>query len=114
MTDEPKSDFEDALRRLERVVDDLERGELGLSDALVKYEEGVRLLTHCQGVLDGAERSVALLTGVDAAGEAVTAPFDASATGEDAPASTRKRPRNPDPAPAPDPAPRDDDRSAPF
>ena len=77
---EPELDFEDALRRLEDVVDTLERGEPGLSEALAKYEEGVRLLARCQGLLDRAERSVALLSGVDEAGEPVTAPFDASAT----------------------------------
>jgi len=75
-------DFEDALRRLEGVVDDLEAGEPDLSAALAKYEQGVRLLTECQGVLDRAERTVALLTGVDPEGRPQTAPFDAAATAD--------------------------------
>ena len=78
MADEPS--FEDALRRLEQVVDDLERGEPELSSALKKYELGVRLLAQCQTVLEQAERSVALLTGVDAAGNPVATPFDPAAT----------------------------------
>jgi exodeoxyribonuclease VII small subunit len=82
---EPTEDFEAALRRLEQIVDDLERGEPDLSAALARYEQGVRLLARCHAVLDRAERSVALLTGVDAAGNPVTAPFDpgAAAPGDD-------------------------------
>ncbi len=78
MADEPS--FEDALRCLEQVVDDLERGEPELSSALKKYELGVRLLSQCQTVLEQAERSVTLLTGVDAAGNPVATPFDPAAT----------------------------------
>ena len=75
---EPESSFEAALDQLEQLVDDLERGEPGLSEALAKYEQGVRLLARCQEVLDKAERSIALLTGIDPQGNPVTAPFDAS------------------------------------
>ena len=74
MADEPS--FEEALKCLEQVVDDLERGEPELSSALKKYELGVRLLAQCQTVLEQAERSVTLLTGVDAVGNPVSTPFD--------------------------------------
>jgi exodeoxyribonuclease VII small subunit len=94
--------FEGALHQLEQVVEDLERGEAGLSEALASYERGVRLLARCQAELERAERSVALLTGVDEAGNPVTAPFDPAETappdtGDPAPASaparkSRKRP----------------------
>ena len=40
----------------------------------------MRLLTLCYGLLERAERSVAVLTGLDAQGNPVTAPFDATAT----------------------------------
>ena len=80
--------FEPALRRLEQVVEELEAGDLGLDGALAKYEEGVRLLARCRGLLDGAERKVALLTGVDAAGAALTIPFDAAATADREPPPT--------------------------
>ena len=73
-------EFEAALEQLEQIVDELEQGEGDLTTALARYEQGVRLLTHCHGVLDGAERSVALLMEVDASGRPVTAPFDATAT----------------------------------
>lgn len=80
MTDDHEPPFEDDLKRLEQVVDDLERGAPDLSTALKSYEEGVRLLGRCQTALERAERSVALLTGVGPDGAPQTAPFDASAT----------------------------------
>lgn len=80
MTDEPAANFEDALDRVERIVADLERGEPALSAALAKYEDGVKLLRHCYDLLDRAERSVAMLTGVDDKGHPVTTPFDDRAT----------------------------------
>ena len=72
--------FEDAVEELERIVEELERGRPDLGTALARYERGVKLLGHCQGLLDVAERSVALLTGVDEEGRPVTVLFDASAT----------------------------------
>jgi exodeoxyribonuclease VII small subunit len=77
---EVEPSFEDALSQLERIVEDLERGEPELTGALAKYEKGVKLLTRCYSLLDQAEHSVALLTGVDERGSPRTAPFDASAT----------------------------------
>lgn len=80
MSDEPELPFEEALVRVERIVADLERGEPALDAALAKYEQGVRLLRRCYDLLDRAERSVALLTGVDEQGNPITSPFDARAT----------------------------------
>jgi len=76
----PDLAFEDALEELEAIVETLERGEPALATALAKYERGVHLLAHCHSLLDGAERTVALLTGVDDTGEPHTAPFDTTAT----------------------------------
>jgi len=94
MSDETRIDevgFEAAVRELEQTVADLESGELGLDRALAKYQQGVQLLTRCYGLLDGAERIVALLKGVDAEGNPVTAPFDATATaGREAAAEPRR------------------------
>ena len=78
-------DFEAALAEIEQIVAALERGGPDLKEALAGYGRGIALLAACQGILDTAERSVALLTGVDDAGEPVTAPFDATATATAAP-----------------------------
>jgi exodeoxyribonuclease VII small subunit len=102
---EPDLTFEDALERLERIVHDLESGAPELAAALVRYEQGVRLLAHCHGLLDGAERTVALLTGVDDSGTPQTAPFDVTAT-----VGRESIPTRPNPAPGPAP----DDDTIPF
>ena len=80
MDDLDNLDFESALGRLEGVVDDLERGDADLSEALGHYEQGVRLLARCHHLLDGAERTVALIAGVDEDGKPVLTPFDATAS----------------------------------
>ena len=78
----PDLTFEAALDQLGRIVAELEQGEPALAAALAKYEQAVRLLAHCHSQIDGAERTVALLTGVDDQGQPLTTPFDASATTE--------------------------------
>ncbi len=80
MPEETELRFEAAVTQLEQIVESLERGEPELATALTKYETGVRLLSRCYALLERAERSVALLTGVDAEGNPVTASFDATAT----------------------------------
>ena len=54
--------FEDALQRLERIVDQLEAGNLALEESLKVFEEGVGLARHCARYLDEAEKRVELLT----------------------------------------------------
>ncbi len=78
MSDQPQEEisFETALTQLERIVAELERGNLDLSASLGSYERGVGLLARCQTLLDKADQSVALLTGVDAEGNPVTTPFE--------------------------------------
>ncbi len=98
--------FEDALRQLETVVGDLEGGDLGLDESLDRYERGVALLGRCRGLLDVAERKVALLTGVNEQGEPITESFDASATlnRESKPAS-KVKPKAPETRREPEPEP---------
>jgi exodeoxyribonuclease VII small subunit len=74
--DECAASFEESLEELEKIVAELESGKLALSDALARYEEGVRHLNGCQQLLQMAERKIELLSGVDADGNPITAPFD--------------------------------------
>ncbi|MEX0711022.1 MAG: exodeoxyribonuclease VII small subunit [Pirellulales bacterium] len=105
--------FEEALARLEAIVELLEEGEIGLADALARYEEGVALLKQCYGLLEHAERRIELLSGVDAQGNPITAPFDDSASLDadpNGPSATRRRAgtaARPKPRPEP-PAPQAD------
>ena len=54
--------FEDALQRLERIVDQLEAGNLALEESLKVFEEGVGLARRCARYLDEAEKRIELLT----------------------------------------------------
>jgi exodeoxyribonuclease VII small subunit len=93
MSTETDPTFEEAIDGLERIVNSLERGDLDLAASLASYQQGVALLARCQALLDGVDRSVALLTGVEDDGTPITSPFDATATTE----APSRRPR---PAPA--------------
>ena len=54
--------FEKALGELERIVGELEAGELSLDEALKRYEEGVKLSRACTKKLIEAEKKIEVLT----------------------------------------------------
>jgi exodeoxyribonuclease VII small subunit len=56
---EPK--FEDHLKRLEQIVEDLENKEAPLEQSLTLYEEGVHLARACQKTLEQAKKKVEVL-----------------------------------------------------
>jgi exodeoxyribonuclease VII small subunit len=60
----PKS-FEDALRELEQILSEIENGDVGLEESLVKYERGNFLIQHCRGVLSSAEKQIESLSRED-------------------------------------------------
>lgn len=53
--------FEQAMARLETIVEELERGELPLDESLKIFEEGIRLSKTCLKMLNEAERKVEIL-----------------------------------------------------
>ena len=53
--------FEQAMKRLDEIVKDLERGEVTLSDSMKLFEEGTALIRRCTGLLDAAEQQVVRL-----------------------------------------------------
>lgn len=53
--------FEDALGKLEIIVNELEGGQLSLEDALAKFEEGIALSRHCSQRLQEIEAKIDLL-----------------------------------------------------
>ncbi len=78
MSDTPVSEmsFEDAMRELEAVVDQLERGEVALDASIALYERGAQLKKRCEEELKRAEEKVAAIT-LDADGNpAGTTPVD--------------------------------------
>ncbi|MEM7680547.1 MAG: exodeoxyribonuclease VII small subunit [Planctomycetota bacterium] len=59
-SDNPPS-FEQALERLETIIDRIESGEVGLEDAIAEYEAGVALVQRCRSILDRAEQRISEL-----------------------------------------------------
>lgn len=55
--------FEEALELLERIVDELERGELSLDETICRFEEGMKLLTFCRKKIEEAEMKIEKLSG---------------------------------------------------
>jgi|GEM_PF-154077 len=69
-----KMKFEEAMRRLDEIVESIESGEIGLEDSIAGHEEATRLATHCRTILDAAEQRVRRVR-VNSEGNASTAPF---------------------------------------
>jgi exodeoxyribonuclease VII small subunit len=69
--------FEDAIRRLGQIVEQLERGDLPLEASLALFEEGTKLARLAQDRLNKAEKRIEELLSVDEEGKAVTRSFDA-------------------------------------
>jgi exodeoxyribonuclease VII small subunit len=67
--------FEEALDQLEGIVDRLEDGDLDLEQALLAFEDGVKLSRQCAAQLDAAEQRVEVL--VRQGRELVARPFEA-------------------------------------
>ena len=75
-----KVKFEQALSRLEKIVEELEGGDLTLDESLARYEEGVKALKKCYEILRDAEKRVEiLLKGED--GTIRTEPFEPKSDG---------------------------------
>jgi exodeoxyribonuclease VII small subunit len=53
-----KLSFETALTKLETIVESMESGEVPLADLLAKFEEGNKLLKHCEARLKEAELKI--------------------------------------------------------
>jgi exodeoxyribonuclease VII small subunit len=78
--DNPK--FEDALVELERIVRELEDGQIGLEESLARYEQGVGLLRRCYQQLQQAEQRIMTLTGKSEEGAPILKPFAHAATAD--------------------------------
>ena len=70
-----KVNFEAALERLEKIVEELESGRLTLDDSLARYEEGVKSLKQCYELLRDAEKRVETLLKAED-GTLKTVPFE--------------------------------------
>lgn len=58
MSEKKEMKFEDQVRALEKIVSELESGELGLDDAIVKYTEAMKLIDFCEKKLNRATETI--------------------------------------------------------
>ena len=65
--------FEEMMKKLEEIVNELETGDVPLEEALKKYEEGVKLIQACRKRLDETKRKVEVLIKKD--GKTALEPF---------------------------------------
>ena len=56
-----KQSFEEEMKRLQKIAEELSSGKLTLGESLRKYEEGIKLAQGCSGLLNEAKRKVELL-----------------------------------------------------
>ncbi|PJI84523.1 exodeoxyribonuclease VII small subunit [Yoonia maricola] len=76
MSDVEKMSFEDAIKELETVVGQLERGDVALDESIALYERGAALKARCEAKLKEAEEKVAKITLGETGTPAGTAPLD--------------------------------------
>jgi exodeoxyribonuclease VII small subunit len=53
--------FEESLKRLEKIVEQMERGDLPLEDSIKLFEEGMSLSAECKEYLERAEGKIHIL-----------------------------------------------------
>lgn len=56
-----KDSFEDKMGQLEKIVNELEKGDMNLDDSLVKFEEGMKISKECNKILEDAEKKITIL-----------------------------------------------------
>ena len=83
MTSKPKQpnvalNFENAMDRLEAIVEQMESGKLPLEDLIVRYEEGMNLVKICQERLASAEQKIEIIAR-NSAGKLIVKDFEPAA-----------------------------------
>ena len=56
MEDNKEINFEDTMKKLENIANELEKGDLDLDTSVSKFEEGMKLSKKCNEILENAEK----------------------------------------------------------
>ncbi len=56
-----KKNFEEQIQELEKIINELENGNLNLDDSVVKFEEGMKISKECNKMLENAEKKITIL-----------------------------------------------------
>lgn len=57
--------FEERIENLEKIVTELEKGDLNLDDSVAKFEEGIKISKECNKILEEAEKKITILLNQD-------------------------------------------------
>ena len=91
----PEANFENAMDRLEKIVEQMEGGKMSLDDLIVRYEEGMKLVKICQEKLASAEQRIEMITR-NHAGKASVKEFEPAAEAPAAAGAQDKEEQNND------------------
>ena len=67
--------FETKLTELEKIVSELEKGDLSLEDSVKKFEDGMKISKECNSILEDAEKRITII--LEKNGEIKEEDFDA-------------------------------------
>ena len=90
-----EANFEQAMKRLEEIVEKMESGDLSLEDLIVRYEEGMKLVKVCQERLTAAEQRIEIITRNNA-GKPVVKEFEPAPGAVAASPESKGEPKNVD------------------
>lgn len=60
--DEKNVSFEEAMAQLEKIVDQIATGKIGLEETIDRYEQGMELVKKCRAILERAEKRIEVLS----------------------------------------------------
>lgn len=58
---EEKASFEETIKQLELIANELEKGDLNLDESVSKFEQGMKLSKDCSEILENAEKRISIL-----------------------------------------------------
>ena len=56
-----EENFEEAIKNLETISQELEKGDLSLDESVLKFEQGMKLSKKCSEILENAEKRISIL-----------------------------------------------------
>ena len=68
--------FEESMKKLESIVNELENGNLNLDESVEKFEEGMKIAKQCNTILEDSEKKITILLEKD--GELKEEKFEAN------------------------------------
>ena len=56
-----KENFEESMKKLESIVNELENGNLNLDESVEKFEEGMKIAKQCNTILEDSEKKITII-----------------------------------------------------